>query len=68
MKDFLLMFVLVCVLGYLSLFLGNFGLLLFAAAVIAAVFTILMKLWFCLEALTEQLDKLPEEKAGGDPA
>ena len=37
MKDFLLMFVLVCVLGYLSLFLGNFGLLFFAAAVIAAV-------------------------------
>ena len=64
MKDFLLIFVLVGILGYLSLFLGSFGLLLFAAAVIAALFAMLIKFWFQLEAVTERLDRLMEERNG----
>lgn len=68
MKDFLLVFVLVGVLGYLSLFLGSFGLLIFAAAVIAALFAMLIKFWFRLEAVTERLDRLMEEKAGEEQA
>ena len=68
MKDFLLVFVLVGVLGYLSLFLGSFGLLIFAAAVIAALFAMLIKFWFRLEAVMEGLDRLMEEKAGEEQA
>ena len=64
MKDFLLVFVLVGVLGYLFLFLGSFGLLIFAAAVIAALFAMLIKFWFQLEAVTERLDRLMEERNG----
>ena len=64
MKDFLLIFALVGILGYLSLFLGSFGLLLFAAAVIAALFAMLIKFWFQLEAVTERLDRLMEERNG----
>ena len=64
MKDFLLLLVLTFFAGWLSLFGDIFGLLAFAAVVIAAFFAMLIKLWFRLEAVTEQLDRLLEEKGG----
>ena len=66
MKDFLLILVLAFFAGLLSLMGGIFGLLAFAAVVIAALFAVLMKLWFRLEAVSEQLDRLLKEKYGDE--
>ena len=65
-KDFLLILVLAFFAGLLSLMGGIFGLLAFAAVVIAALFAVLMKLWFRLEAVSEQLDRLLKEKYGDE--
>ena len=65
-KDFLLILVLAFFTGLLSLMGGIFGLLAFAAVVIAALFAVLMKLWFRLEAVSEQLDRLLKEKYGDE--
>lgn len=64
MLDFFLIFILVGALGLLSMFGGFYGIIAFAAGVIAAIITMLLRLHTKLDILYE---KLEEEKKKEEP-
>lgn len=61
MKDFLFIFILVGALGYLSTFLGVFGVMAFASGVIAVIITMLLRLHAKLDVLGDWLEERKEE-------
>lgn len=62
MKDFLLIFLAALALGYFSLLLpGGFGVMPFAAAVIAVMVALLQSIYFRLLAIEKKLDQLTKE-------
>ena len=62
MLDFFLIFILVGALGLLSTFGGFLGIMAFAAGVIAAIITMLLRLHTKLDILGEWLEELKAQK------
>lgn len=62
MLDFFLIFILVGALGLLSTFGGFFGMLAFAAGVIAVIITMLLRIHAKLDLLYEKLEEKKKEE------
>lgn len=62
MENFLLMFVLGLALFFLATFLGEWGLLLMATGVIAAIFAMLLRLSERLTAIEKRLEEQEAQK------
>ena len=62
MLDFFLIFILVGALGLLSTFGGFLGIMAFAAGVIAAIITMLLRLHTKLDILHEKLEEKKKEE------
>lgn len=62
MLDFVLIFILVGALGLLSTFGGFLGIMAFAAGVVAAIITMLLRLHAKLDILYEKLEEKKKEE------
>ena len=62
MLDFFLIFILVGALGLLSTFGGFWGIMAFAAGVVAAIITMLLRLHTKLDILHEKLEEKKKEE------
>ena len=62
MLDFVLIFILVGALGLLSTFGGFLGIMAFAAGVVAAIITMLLRLHTKLDILHEKLEEKKKEE------
>ena len=62
MLDFVLIFILVGALGLLSTFGGFLGIMAFAAGVVAAIITMLLRLHTKLDILYEKLEEKKKEE------